>query len=133
MAVASVTIAVLTLVWLVDYVDRAVLPLALPAISHDLRIGTADTGLVLTVYYFLYAALQVPGGILADRWGARRTMALALVACSVTTALNGLVTGYPALLAVRALFAMSIVLRLIASLRYLTGSIVILHGRTGPR
>jgi MFS family permease len=107
-AVATVTIGVLTLVWLVDYVDRAVVPLALPAISRDLRIGTADAGLVLTVYYFLYAVLQVPGGILADRWGARRTMALALVGCSVTTALNGLVTGYPALLAVRALFAVSI-------------------------
>jgi MFS family permease len=106
--VATVTIAVLTLVWLVDYVDRAVVPLALPAISHDLQIGKADAGLVLTVYYFLYAALQVPGGILADRWGARRTMALAVVACSVSTALNALVTGYPALLGVRALFAVSI-------------------------
>lgn len=107
-AVVTVTIVVLTLVWLVDYVDRAVVPLALPAISRDLHIGTANAGLVLTVYYFLYAALQVPGGILADRWGARRTMALALVGCSVTTALNGLVTGYFALLAVRALFAVSI-------------------------
>src|SRR4051812_39189111 len=103
--VGTVTIAVLTLVWLVDYVDRAVVPLALPAIRRDLQIGMADAGLVLTVYYFLYAVLQVPGGILADRWGARHTMVLALLAASVTTALNGLVTGYPALLAVRALFA----------------------------
>jgi len=31
-----------------------------------------------------------------------------VVACSVSTALNGLVTGYPALLRVRALFAVSI-------------------------
>ena len=35
-------------------------------------------------------------------------MVLALVACSVTTALNGLVHGYAALLGVRALFAVSI-------------------------
>ena len=71
--VATVTIAVLTLVWLVDYVDRAVVPLALPAINRDLKIGMAGAVMVLTVYYFLYAALQVPGGILADRLGARRT------------------------------------------------------------
>jgi MFS family permease len=44
----------------------------------------------------------------ADRWGARPTMVLSLVACSMTTALNGLVHGYAALLAVRALFAVSI-------------------------
>lgn len=108
MAVATVTIAVLTLAWLVDYVDRAVLPLALPAISGDLQIGTAAAGLVLTVYYFLYAVCQIPGGMVADRWGARPTMVLALVACSATTALNGLVHGYATLLAVRALFAVSI-------------------------
>jgi MFS family permease len=107
-AVVTVTIAVLTLAWLVDYVDRAVLPLALPAISGELRIGTADAGLILTVYYFLYAVCQIPGGMVADRWGARPTMVLALVACSVTTALNGLVHGYAALLGVRALFAVSI-------------------------
>lgn len=104
----TVTIVVLTVAWLVDYVDRAVLPLALPAISRELRIGMADAGLVLTVYYFLYAVCQIPGGMVADRWGARPTMVLALVACSVTTALNGLVHGYAALLAVRALFAVSI-------------------------
>jgi len=51
---------------------------------------------------------RYPGGMVADRWGARPTMVLALVACSVTTALNGLVHGYAALLAVRALFAVSI-------------------------
>ncbi len=104
----TVTIAVLTVAWLVDYVDRAVLPLALPAISHELRIGMADAGLVLAVYYFLYGVCQIAGGMVADRWGARPTMVLALVACSVTTALNGLVHGYAASLAVRALFAVSI-------------------------
>ena len=94
-AVVTVTIAVLTLAWLVDYVDRAVLPLALPAISGELRIGTADAGLILTVYYFLYAVCQIPGGMVADRWGARLTMVLALVACSVTTALTDWSTGTP--------------------------------------
>jgi MFS family permease len=107
-AVATVTIAVLTLAWLVDYVDRAVLPLALPAISGELRIDTEAAGLVLTVYYFLYAVCQIPGGMVADRCGARPTMVLALVACSVTTALNALVHGYVGLVVVRALFAVSI-------------------------
>jgi MFS family permease len=96
-AVVTVTIAVLTLAWLVDYVNRAVLPLALAlaAISGELRIGTADAGLILTVYYFLYAVCQIPGGMVADRWGARLTMVLALVACSVTTALTDWSTGTP--------------------------------------
>jgi MFS family permease len=71
-AVVTVTIAVLTLAWLVDYVNRAVLPLALAlalaAISGELRIGTADAGLILTVYYFLYAVCQIPGGMVTDRW-----------------------------------------------------------------
>ena len=60
------------------------------------------------MYYFLYGVCQIAGGMVADRWGARPTMVLALMACSVTTALNGLVHGYAALLAVRALFAVSI-------------------------
>jgi MFS family permease len=90
-AVVTVTIAVLTLAWLVDYVDRAVLPLALPAISGELRIGTADAGLILTVL----PVRGVPGGMVADRWGARLTMVLALVACSVTTALTDWSTGTP--------------------------------------
>ncbi|SHF59909.1 MFS transporter [Streptoalloteichus hindustanus] len=104
----TITIAVLTLAWLVDYVDRAILPVALPLIGADLGLSASAQGLVLTVSYAVYAASQIPAGIIADRMGSARTMVAGLVAWSVCTAATGLVAGFWGFLGARVLFAVSV-------------------------
>lgn len=105
--VARVAIVLLFLAWLVDYIDRLVITLALPSIGKDFAIDKAQQGLVLTVFFITYALFQLPGGMLADKIGARKTMTVAMGAWSVFTGLTGLAFSYVSLLVVRALFGVT--------------------------
>lgn len=105
--VARTSVVLLFLAWVIDYVDRLVITLALPAIGHDFHLDKTGQGLVLTTFFLTYAAFQVPGGILADRFGAKATMVVALVAWSVFTGLTGVAMNFAVLLVVRALFGIT--------------------------
>ncbi len=98
------TVGLLFAAWLVDYVDRLVITLALPFIGRAFSLDKAGQGLILTVFFATYALAQVPGGVLADRIGARRTMTIALVGWSAFTALTAFASSYVMLLVVRAAF-----------------------------
>ena len=51
----------------INYVDRAVLSIAMPAIQKDLSLDPAIVGLILSSFFWGYALMQVPSGWLADR------------------------------------------------------------------
>jgi MFS transporter, NNP family, nitrate/nitrite transporter len=46
--------------------------------SHAYGVGLATIGLFVTVQFLLHMAMQIPGGRAADRWGARRSIAVGL-------------------------------------------------------
>jgi MFS family permease len=75
--IAVVTVVVLFVTWLVDYIDRLVITLALPEIGAEFGAGETLQGLILTSFFITYALFQIPGGLLADSWGAKRTMLVA--------------------------------------------------------
>jgi sugar phosphate permease len=102
--IVVVTVALLFLAWLIDYIDRLVITLALPAIGKQFAIDKAAQGAILTAFFIAYALFQVPGGLLADRIGARRTMTLALTMWSVFTGLTGAAVSYVMLLLIRFAF-----------------------------
>lgn len=98
---------VLALIWslqLVNYLDRVNIAVAGPRMMRDLRITPDRFGLVLAAFTLGYALMQIPGGWLADRFGAWLMLAASPLAWSAFTALTGLVRTAPALIAVRVLF-----------------------------
>ncbi|MEU8517452.1 MFS transporter [Kitasatospora sp. NPDC048722] len=101
---ARITVALLFGAWLVDYVDRLVINLALPSIGREFALDRAEQGLAVSVFFLAYALCQIPGGLLADRFGAKRTAGWALLVWSVFTALTGLAASFVLLLVVRFLF-----------------------------
>jgi MFS family permease len=105
--VARITVALLFLAWLVDYIDRLVITIALPMIGREFHLDKAAQGLILTVFFITYCIFQIPGGLLADRIGARRTMVLAMTAWSAFTALTGVAFNYISLLAIRTVFGIT--------------------------
>ena len=107
LAVARLTVFLLFLAWVIDYIDRLVITLALPAIGHEFHLDKAAQGLILTVFFITYAASQVPGGVLADKIGAKRSMIVALGTWSLFTGLTGLAFNYISLLVIRAIFGVS--------------------------
>ena len=100
---------VLLLLWLlqfVNYLDRVNLSIAAPAIMRELHITPGQFGWVLAAFSLGYAAMQIPGGRLADRFGSRARLIASPVAWSAFTGLTGAVGSLAALLGVRVLFGL---------------------------
>lgn len=63
----------------INYVDRALLPVAMPLISRVFNIGPAMAELILSSFFWTYALMQIPGGMLAARYKPRIVIAPATV------------------------------------------------------
>lgn len=60
-------------------IDATVLGLALPALATSLHASTAELQWFVSGYLLVFAAVMVPAGLLADRYGRKRLLLLALV------------------------------------------------------
>ena len=97
-------LSLIWLAWLLSFLDRMVMSVSLPFIGRDLNLDTTQQGLIISAFFVGYAAFQIPGGFLADRFGARKIMAIGIAWWSVFTSLTGMVFTLPLMLAVRFLF-----------------------------
>jgi MFS transporter, ACS family, glucarate transporter len=77
------------------YLDRLNLSIAGQSIQHDLAFSTQTMGWILSAFLFGYALLQIPGGWLADRFGARDILFLAVLWWSLFTALTAIAPNLP--------------------------------------
>jgi MFS transporter, ACS family, D-galactonate transporter len=87
----------------INYVDRANLAVAAPFISDDLKLGSFQTGLVLSGFFWTYAIGQLLAGYLVDRFGARIMYTFSAVWWSVFTAATAITQGFASLLGFRLL------------------------------
>ncbi|MEU9998363.1 MFS transporter [Streptomyces sp. NPDC050848] len=99
-----ITIVLLFAAWLVDYADRLVINLVLPSLGAEFDLSRGQQGLIVSVFFLAYALAQIPGGLLADRYGAQRVTLWALLAWSVFTALTGFAWSFVVLLVMRFAF-----------------------------
>ncbi|MEU3430231.1 MFS transporter [Streptomyces gardneri] len=101
------TVVLLFAAWLVDYADRLVINLVLPSIGAEFDLDRTQQGFVVSAFFLAYALCQIPGGMLADRFGGRRVTLWALLAWSVFTALTGFAWSFAVLLALRFAFGVA--------------------------
>ncbi|QDL39483.1 MFS transporter [Rhodoferax sediminis] len=85
----------------INYVDRASLSVAMPIISKEFNIGPAIEGLLLSSFFMTYAFMQIPGGMLADRFGPRIVIAGATIGWGFFQAIAAVCTGWVPLLLTR--------------------------------
>ncbi|MHB9759099.1 MFS transporter [Streptomyces sp. BYX5S] len=104
---AKITVTLLFAAWLIDYIDRLVINLALPSIGQEFDLSRAQQGMAVSVFFVAYAVCQIPGGMLADRFGAKRVTCWALLIWSAFTAITGLAGSFAILLVVRFLFGVA--------------------------
>ncbi|WP_019123982.1 MFS transporter [Brevibacillus massiliensis] len=90
--------------WILAYLDRMVISVALTSIGSDLHLEAGSLGIVLSSFFAGYALMQIPGGWLADTYGSKRVMIVALIMWSLFTALTGAAWSFMSLLAIRFLF-----------------------------
>ncbi|QLY30567.1 MFS transporter [Nocardia huaxiensis] len=101
-----ITVVLLFAAWVVDYIDRTVINFALARIGDDLHLDHTQQGLLISMFFVAYAAIQVPAGLLADRFGAMRMAVIGLFAWSVFTGLTAIAWSFTAMLAMRFLFGL---------------------------
>lgn len=98
----SYVLAVLTLVYVVNYLDRQILGILLPYIQKEFSIDDFQAGLLSgTVFAFIYATLALPFASLADRKSRRLIIAASLATFSLMTVLSGYTTRIWQLVATR--------------------------------
>ena len=77
----------------VAYVLRGNISLAAPDLIEDLSITPVQLGYILAAFLFGYSIFQFPGGILGDKFGARKVLAIIAVLWTVTMVLTVVVPG----------------------------------------
>jgi len=100
----STLLVLLFLGWALGNLDRYLMNYAVVYIGEDLSLTNTETGLVLSSFFLGYAIMQLPGGILADRFGAKRVLLLAVIVWSIFTGLTAVAWGLGILLVIRFLF-----------------------------
>jgi ACS family D-galactonate transporter-like MFS transporter len=85
----------------INYIDRASLSVAMPLISKEFDVDPAMQGLILSSFFWTYAVMQVPGGMLADRFKPRIVIALATIFWGAFQAVAAVATNSWALMLTR--------------------------------
>lgn len=92
---------ILLLLAAVNYIDRASLSVALPLISAEFKLTPALEGLMLSAFFWSYALMQIPSGMLLDRLQVRHIIGVATVSWGAFQALGGLAHNWITLLITR--------------------------------
>ncbi len=95
-------LGLLSVVYVVNFVDRQVLSILLQSIKEDLGLSDLQLGLLSgTAFGLFYATLGIPIARLADRFSRKGVIAVCLALWSVLTALCGSASGFATLLLYR--------------------------------
>lgn len=77
----------------VAYIFRSNVSIAGPSIKNELGLSETQLGLVLSAFVLPYALLQIPGGLLGERFGARKVVLGMIAGWAVVTLAIGLIPG----------------------------------------
>jgi MFS family permease len=94
-------LVLLTISFIINYVDRGNISVAAPLIQVEFRLSDSQLGILLSAFFCTYTAMQFLIGWLVDRFDANRVLAAGFLLWSVATAATGLVSGFALLLAMR--------------------------------
>ena len=94
---------------------RSINALLGPEIAAEFRLGAAELGLLTSVYFLAFAALQIPFGTLLDRYGPRRVDAALFLVASLGALVFAFATSFAGLVAGRALIGVGVSVALMAS------------------
>ena len=92
---------ILLLLVTVNYIDRASLSVAMPLLTKEFSLSPVMQGFLLSSFFWSYTLMQVPGGVLVDRFKPRVILALCTLFWGGFQALAALATNSVTLLLTR--------------------------------
>ncbi len=95
-------LVMLTLIYVVNYLDRNILNQLLPEIKAEFHLSDASVGFLSgTVFAILYATLGIPLAWLADRASRRNVMAVSMILFAAMTAVSAFCRNFVQLVVAR--------------------------------
>jgi ACS family glucarate transporter-like MFS transporter len=85
----------------IAYVDRASLSIAIPFIQQEYGFDQVWKGIILSAFFWSYAAFQIPSGWLIDKLGVRIVYTVAVIWWSFWTAMTAVAQGVNSLIGLR--------------------------------
>lgn len=89
--------------WILMYADRTILNPVMGNIAKQFNLNNTQLGVVNSVFFFTYAIMQIPFGIIGDKIGRRIVITFGFVLFGVTTFLSGIASGLGIFMIYRAL------------------------------
>ena len=90
----------------ISYIDRSAIGLALPSISKDFALAPTQMGVVISAFFIGYSIMQLPGGWMADKFGSKSVILIALTLWSIFTFKTGHASSLAGLLFLRFVFGL---------------------------
>lgn len=103
--------------YFLSYLFRTINALISGHLISDIGFGSADLGLLTSVYFLVFAAAQIPVGILLDRFGPRRVQSALLLIAAAGAGLFAVSTGLLSLLIARAMIGLGVAAALTAGFK----------------
>jgi len=82
--------------YLIGFYQRVAPAVITRELMSEFALGAAALGNLAAFYYYSYVAMQIPAGVLADRWGPRRVLSAGAAVAAAGTLLFALAPGYAA-------------------------------------
>ncbi len=82
--------------YLIGFYQRVAPAVITRELMSEFALGAAALGNLASFYYYSYVAMQIPAGVLADRWGPRRVLTAGAAIAAAGTLLFALAPGYAA-------------------------------------
>ncbi|MFI6165409.1 MFS transporter [Nocardia sp. NPDC051052] len=98
---------IVVFIYVICYIDRTNISFALPHLETDMGLSKAEQGLASGIFFWGYLLLQIPGGYMAERWSARKWIAILMVLWSVAAMAQGFTNSVGQLLIARFLLGVA--------------------------
>jgi len=97
----SMVLFLLCLMYMITYVDRVNISTAAIVFKGELKLSNADYGAIFAAFGWSYAAFQIIGGFIGDRFGPRLTLGVCGAIWAISTICTGLANGFWGLILAR--------------------------------
>ena len=103
--------------YLLSYLYRTINAVVSPELTRELALGPGTLGLLTSAYFVAFAAVQLPAGVLLDRFGPRRVEPLLLAVGGTGALCFAYAESTPGLAVARALIGAGVAVCLMAPLK----------------
>lgn len=94
-------LGIMCLMYFIAYVDRVNISVAGPLIRQEMGLTPTQLGLVFSAFAYPYAAMQIFGGWLSDKFGPRLVLTALSIIWAAATILSGVTWGIMSLIVFR--------------------------------